>query len=480
MRLAAFFLALLLAAPLHAATFTVDSVVDAVDAAPGDGICADAAESCTLRAAIQETNALPGPDQISLPAGTYVLSIPGRDEFAAASGDLNVTDDLSVVGAGSALTIVDAAGLDRVFRISASASLRSLTVTRGASYEEGGGVLVVGGSFELRYAEIRQNTSYIVGGGLSIAGDYVHATIADSTIAGNSAGGAAALWLIARHLTMINTTGSGNSGQIPGFFPAIHAWTLGKPYNVSLVLINSTVVANDNAAAIGGNALMDLAGSVITNEGTGPACEESFYRYSLGHNIDSDGTCSLFDPTDLPNTDPLLGPLQDNGGPTWTHALLPGSPAIDAIPEADCTWDDDGDPGTPEVPVNSDQRGVPRPQNANCDIGAFEVNECADGANNDGDAFTDYPDDPGCYDATWLTESPQCQDGINNDPGQDALIDFDGGLSVLGYVASDPDPQCVGLPWKNKERTGCGIGSFELALILPGLMWLHRRRRRLH
>jgi hypothetical protein len=59
---------------------------------------------------------------------------------------------------------------------------------------------------------------------------------------------------------------------------------------------------------------------------------------------------------------------------------------------------------------------------------------------------------------------------------------LDGGLSALGYVASDPDPQCVGTPWKNKESVGvtCGLGSFELALILPGVMWLHRRHRRLY
>jgi hypothetical protein len=79
-----------------------------------------------------------------------------------------------------------------------------------------------------------------------------------------------------------------------------------------------------------------------------------------------------------------------------------------------------------------------------------------------------------------MREDPQCQDGINNDPGQDAFIDFDGGLSALGSVVSDADPQCVGLAWKNKEKTGCGLGGFELTLVLPGLMWLHRRRRRLH
>jgi hypothetical protein len=103
--------------------------------------------------------------------------------------------------------------------------------------------------------------------------------------------------------------------------------------------------------------------------------------------------------------------------------------------------------------------------------------ECWDGADNDGDGLVDHPNDPGCQTAATLLEAPQCQDGINNDPGQDAFIDFDGGLSALGYVVSDPDPQCVGLAWKNKERTGCGLG-FELTPLLAGLLWLRRRRGR--
>lgn len=59
--------------------------------------------------------------------------------------------------------------------------------------------------------------------------------------------------------------------------------------------------------------------------------------------------CNLTEPTDLPNTAPLLGPFQNNGGPTLTHALLPSSPAIDAIPVVDCA-DPDGNP------ITTDQR----------------------------------------------------------------------------------------------------------------------------
>ena len=79
---------------------------------------------------------------------------------------------------------------------------------------------------------------------------------------------------------------------------------------------------------------------------------------SGGHNLFTDEPTVALDPTDLTNTDPLLGPLADNGGPTFTQALLPGSPAIDA--------------GAPVAGVTTDQRGVPRPQGTAPDIGAFE------------------------------------------------------------------------------------------------------------
>ena len=74
---------------VYAATFIVDSTADTVDVSPGNGICSDGSGNCALRAAIMETNALAGADVIDLPAGTYTLSIGGRNEDASVTGDLD-------------------------------------------------------------------------------------------------------------------------------------------------------------------------------------------------------------------------------------------------------------------------------------------------------------------------------------------------------------------------------------------------------
>src|SRR5437773_2640657 len=114
----------------HAATFTVDSTVDAVDAAPGDGVCATAGGTCTLRAAVQEANALGGANTIEVPAGTHTLTLAGVED-AAASGDLDVTGgSLTIEGAAAATTVVDANGLDRIFEVLAPAtsSIANLTM----------------------------------------------------------------------------------------------------------------------------------------------------------------------------------------------------------------------------------------------------------------------------------------------------------------------------------------------------------------
>ena len=104
---------------------------------------------------------------------------------------------------------------------------------------------------------------------------------------------------------------------------------------------------------------------------------------------------------------------------------------------------------------------------------------CNDGIDNDGDGLIDAPADPACFATDARFEVSQCQDGKNND-GQFGT-DFDGGVSVLGPGNGDPngpDPQCT-QPWLGKEAAPasiCGIGP-ELALIVPLLGFLHRRRR---
>jgi hypothetical protein len=107
--------------------------------------------------------------------------------------------------------------------------------------------------------------------------------------------------------------------------------------------------------------------------------------------------------------------------------------------------------------------------------------DCADGYDDDGDGFADFPDDPGCRDVSSPRENPQCQDGVNND-GQ-LGTDFDGGESALGVGQGDPDgadPQCVNKPWKNSETVAvpsrCGLG-FELSGLLTAWLLFRSRTR---
>jgi CSLREA domain-containing protein len=93
-----------------AISFTVNTTVDAPDFSPGDGVCAINSGPCSLRAAIQEANAQPGTDDIHVPTGTYVLTIEGISENAAATGDLDITDSVRIYGSGSTVssaTIID-------------------------------------------------------------------------------------------------------------------------------------------------------------------------------------------------------------------------------------------------------------------------------------------------------------------------------------------------------------------------------------
>ena len=167
-------------------------------------------------------------------------------------------------------------------------------------------------------------------------------------------------------LTLTSSTVSGNFGREGGGI-----W---NRVDATLTLTDSTV--SGNTASIDGGGINnsfsgtgELANSIIAGNGapTGPDCTGS--PTSVGHNlIGTNDGCNFTRATgDLVNVDPKLGPLADNGGPTFTHALLPGSPAIDAGDRASCR--------------GTDQRGVARPVDGDgdgdgipvCDIGAFEA-----------------------------------------------------------------------------------------------------------
>ena len=128
-------LLMLLLAPASAwaATFTVDSTTDAVDASPGNGACATVGAVCTLRAAVEETNAFAGADTIDVPANTYNLTL---------GSGLLVTEQLTINGASQATTIVDGQALNRVFAIAAgiTANFSDLTVRNGNIAGDGGGI----------------------------------------------------------------------------------------------------------------------------------------------------------------------------------------------------------------------------------------------------------------------------------------------------------------------------------------------------
>ncbi|MDA0586557.1 MAG: right-handed parallel beta-helix repeat-containing protein [Planctomycetota bacterium] len=144
--------------------FTVNTFADTVDVRPGDRSSADVFGSSSLRAAVMEANALPGDDTILLIPGTYRLTTAGRDEDGALTGDLDVTDDLTIIGAGRNQTFIDAADLDRIFHVlpGARLDLQNLTIRNGEALR--GGAVLNGGTLNLNNVVVETSTADIGGG----------------------------------------------------------------------------------------------------------------------------------------------------------------------------------------------------------------------------------------------------------------------------------------------------------------------------
>ncbi|HEV7646301.1 MAG TPA: choice-of-anchor Q domain-containing protein [Pyrinomonadaceae bacterium] len=189
---------------ISAATFVVNTTDDTIDTALGNGACADANSNCSLRAAISEANALPGADIITLGAAAYTQTLFTPDDNSNASGDWDITSDITINGAGQDATILQSSatfnnGSDRVLEVlfGASLTLTDVTVRHGRAYTPSGfaagGGINNAGTLSLDRVTVRDNSAITmsgssIGGGIFNQGASL--TLNDSTITGNGVTGA--------------------------------------------------------------------------------------------------------------------------------------------------------------------------------------------------------------------------------------------------------------------------------------------------
>lgn len=366
---------------------TVTTLLDVVD--PNDGVL-------SLREAVQAANATAGADIIDFAPG-----LAGNINLAGALPDLSTNIDIQGPGADLLTVRRNTGGSYRIFTVvsGATVALRDLSISDGFA-QHGGGIFNAG-TLTVENSSVSGNVSGNEepwsgsdGGGIYNTGTL---TVTASTLSANNCGtGGGAIYNSAGTVTVTDCTISGNSAAIIGGGGIYNAATLtvtnstlsgnevwwygsgGGIYNAGTATVASSTItrnfAADGGVQPGGGGIYNaatlhsrntiIAGNEVESTPGAPDLYGSLT--SSGYNlIGNTSGGSGFASTDLLNVDPLLGPLQDNGGPTWTRALLPDSPAIDA-----------GD-NTDAPPF--DQRGLARIFDGNgdgtatIDIGAYEV-----------------------------------------------------------------------------------------------------------
>ena len=298
-----FFFSLAAPGAVEAATFTVTSTMDQTDVLHGDGVCAAASGACTLRAAIQEANALSGPDTIKLQTGVYMLTLAGRSEDGCATGDLDIAGDLTFVGTGTKNTFINGGNLDRVFHVilPVSVTITKMTIQNGLAAEGmGGGIYNNAGSLTIEKSEVSNNFATREGGsyGGGIYSDSGQLRLIGSILSQNSA-------LAAYH------SGSGSGGGI---------YVNGGTLEVTKSTINRNSTGGYNGGYGGGiyciSATLSLLQTTISNNfafGTGYAGEGGGI-YTLLSQVTIRGSTISYNSADGVSQRGFGGGILNNGG----------------------------------------------------------------------------------------------------------------------------------------------------------------------
>jgi CSLREA domain-containing protein len=327
---------LALASPAHAATITVNTFADELNGG----------SNCSLREALASANtdgADPngagctdgsGPDVIALPAGTYLRTTTTSLDVTSPV-TIDPTGTVVIDGNGNPLFDVDTTG---------NLTISDLTLRRGTN--TGGGGVLNGGTTVLERVLLEANTGQ-EGGGVLNVGTFIARNV---TFSGNQAfvdggglqnEGTATLNNVtfAENVADSDGNGSGNGGGIS--------------VASGSVTISNTIAGDNRDQSTGTNPRHDDCSGTLTSSG-----------YNFIEDVEG---CTIAGVTtgNITSRNPQLFPLDENGGPTKTHALRQGSDAVDA-----------GNPAAPGSNASAcemtDQRGTRRPQGSRCDIGAFE------------------------------------------------------------------------------------------------------------
>lgn len=310
-------------------------------------------------------------DVVVLGEGSYAIALGSSGENSALEGDFDVQDALRVEGVSAEATILDGAGIDRLFDLwEVGLELDALTLQGGAGDSKGGAILVRRGALVLSDVVIRDSQSGRGGAVAFSTRSDASLSVRDSAFVGNRAlanhGGAIDVQPSASttvEATLTNVTMSGNRAD-NGSGGALY---LSPDAGAGATVMLTNVTVAENAASSGGSlartgGVLRLANTILS-AASGGECSGAVV--SLGHNLASDRSCGLAGSADLSGVAAGLLPLAANAAATPTHALGGDSPAIDGGDDARCPGEDQGGVARP---LDGDGDGEER-----CDVGAYEL-----------------------------------------------------------------------------------------------------------